>query len=133
MDEAAARQYLIADSRRLLDEWREGRDWQWYGREGGFFNLEVTDADLQKNWASYPDLAATWWYLDAFVDSMQHGFPKLDGVTWEDSVLHVENIIERLEAGLPIKDERIVRFWRASSTGCNPFAFLFRRRTSGST
>ena len=127
MDEMAVRQALIDTCRRLIAEWEAGRDWRWYGRKGRFFDLDVEDIEIEPSITDYNSLAAVWAYLDTFIDSMNHGFDKMDSIPWEEAFSTLKEITSRLEQGLPVQDEMAIAYLQANNVGCNPFRLLFNR------
>lgn len=126
MDEATARERLIAACHRLLAEWRAGHDWRWYGHGEHWFDLSDLDFEFDRGWADYGSLSATWSYLDGFVDSMNHGFAQFDNLGWEDAVGALEEMTARLAGGRPVEDARDTAFRERPRPPRNSLGFLGR-------
>jgi hypothetical protein len=127
MDEAAVRQALIENCRRLIAEWEAGRDCRWYGRKGRLFDFDMSDVEIKPDFTDCRSLAAIWAYLDAFIDALNHGFDKLDGIPWEEAFSTLKEITRHLEQGLPVNNEMALTYLQMNNDGCNPFRILFSR------
>ena len=98
MDAASVRDLLLTQCRSLLTEWEARQNRPWYGRRHQWFDVSyIEDIEFDKEWADYALLAGARDYLDNFVDSMNHGFPKLDNRTWDEAVSELKEITARLE------------------------------------
>lgn len=110
MNEAQIRAYLVQVITTLLQEWQMGHDWTWYGRAQRWFDLEDIDAFISRDLTDSTSLWATWWYLDAFADALNHGFPRLDRLSWAEAVSALEGVRTCLLRGSPVEDRWVLSY-----------------------
>lgn len=105
----SARDQLVGVINQLLSEWEAGRDWKWHGGQLPY-GIGLDDIDLDKSDPDYNSLSATWHFVDAFEDARWHGFPKLDGLSWEEALQLITDTGQRLRMEMPIQDPRVLRY-----------------------
>jgi hypothetical protein len=125
MTEAVAGKKLAGICRHVVSEWESGRDWRWpsAGRDGieGLKGIE-----LDPKWADYASLASVYWFLYKASEAITEGLSGFDNLSWEETLMALEESAGRLERGKSIEDPSVLSYMPNNASGCNPFGSFAR-------
>lgn len=132
MEEEAARKKIIAICRKIRSDWDSGHDWRWPG-------VAETNKDalvrikLNPTWPDYSSLAATWYFLEKFLECLDEGLSTFERFTWDDALSSLDVATKNLEKHQPVKDSIVIQYLPTSSKGLSPLSFITRlfRRSPG--